>query len=173
MILFKSLLPGCVALALCGGVCAESPVIEKKLASLVGEDGLSEALDLFTVDKEKMLASVREHVASHPDGPFFSLGGAFEGTVDITKDDIDAIISDKPFFMIAASVHGGWCNTKALEMANAEEADKSPHYLFGRDENGELNGYVASAKTVVYMLDQLKVIDEAACWERHPLCWAR
>ena len=131
--------------------------------------GFSSGLQLeFTVDKEKMLASVREYVASHPDGPYFSLGGAFEGTVDITKDDIDAIISDKPFFMIAASVHGGWCNTKALEVANAEEADKSPHYLFGRDENGELNGYVASAKTVVYMLDQLKVIDETALLKTAP-----
>ncbi len=54
MIFFKSLFPGCVALAMCGGACAESPVIEKKLASLVGEDGLSEALDVFTVDKETL-----------------------------------------------------------------------------------------------------------------------
>jgi hypothetical protein len=54
MIFFKSLFPGCVALAMCGGACAESPAIERKLASLVGEDGLSEALDVFTVDKETL-----------------------------------------------------------------------------------------------------------------------
>ncbi len=117
-----------------------------------------------TGDKEKMLAALADYVKNNPDGANFSIGGAFEGTVDITNEDIDKIISDKPFFMIATSVHGGWANTKALEIANAEELDKNEHYMFGRHANGKLNGYVASAKTVVAMMDALKIMDEEAIY---------
>ena len=64
-----------------------------------------------------MLGNVKKYLAAHPNGPFFSFGGAFEGTVGIYRQDIDAIIADRPFLMIAASGHGGWANTKALEAA--------------------------------------------------------
>ncbi len=53
MILFRFIHSGCVALSMCGGACAESSALEKKLASLVGEEGLSESLEVFTVDKER------------------------------------------------------------------------------------------------------------------------
>ena len=43
----------------------------------------------------------------------YSFGGTFAGTVDITKEEIDAIIKDKPFVMISQVGHGGWANSKA------------------------------------------------------------
>jgi len=41
---------------MCGSANTEPPALEAKLASLVGEDGLSEAIDVFTVDKTKLYA---------------------------------------------------------------------------------------------------------------------
>jgi predicted amidohydrolase YtcJ len=88
----------------------------------------------FSRDAEIMLNNVREYVAANPDSPYFSFGGAFEGTVEIYLDDIDAIISDQPFLMIAASGHGGWANTKALEMAGIVKDELDPIDSFGREE---------------------------------------
>ena len=73
-------------------------------------------------DKEKMLQALGDYVNANPDGPFLSMGGAFEGLVDIVRHDIDKIVSDKPFLMIAGTGHGGWANTKALEALGVVKA---------------------------------------------------
>ena len=83
-----------------------------------------------------MLGNVRDYVAANPDGPFLSFGGAFEGTVDISRQDIDAIIADQPFLMMAASGHGGWANTRALEMAGIVKGEADPIDSFGREDDG-------------------------------------
>lgn len=44
---------GCIILALCSGVLADVGDVEMKIARLVNEDGLSDALDVFVVDKDK------------------------------------------------------------------------------------------------------------------------
>ena len=89
---------------------------------------------------------LRDYVETNPEGPAFSIGGAFEVTIAITRHDIDKIVADKPFFMIATSVHGGWVNSKELEIASAEELDKNKQFMFGRDENGELIHFIPEQK---------------------------
>ena len=117
-------------------------------------------------DAEIMLGNVKEYVASHPDGPYFSFGGAFEGTVEIYRDDLDAIISDKPFLMIAASGHGGWCNTKALEVAGIVKDEPDPIDSFAREADGTPNGYVGSSAAVFYMIDKLNLMRKKAILEQ-------
>ena len=117
-------------------------------------------------DAEIMLDNVREYVVANPAGPFFSFGGAFEGTVDIYRADIDAIISDQPFLMIAASGHGGWANSRALEMAGILKDEPDPIDSFGRDADGTPNGYVASSAAVFYMIDALGLISKEAVLEQ-------
>lgn len=114
----------------------------------------------YSEDAEKMLAAVTEYVANNPDAPTFSMGGSYEGRVEIYREDIDAIISDKPFLMIAASGHGGWANTMALEMAGITKDTPDPVDSWERDEDGTPTGYVRSSAAVVYMLDQLKLITQ-------------
>jgi len=68
--------------------------------------GLSSGLQLEqTDDKEQVLAGVSDDVRNHPHGPMFSMGGAWEGTVDITRGDFGAIVPGRPFFMIGLGVH--------------------------------------------------------------------
>ncbi len=111
-------------------------------------------------DKDKMLRAVADWVEANPEGPFFSFGGAFEGLVDISRQDIDKIIADRPFLMIAASGHGGWANSKALEMVGVVKGKPDPIDHFGREQDGTPDGYVGSAAAVFYMVGNLGLIQE-------------
>lgn len=112
----------------------------------------------YSEDKDKMLAALKEYVTSQPDAPAFSFGGSYEGRVEIYRQDIDAIVSDKPFLMVAASGHGGWCNTKALEKAGITKETEDPVDSFQREKDGTPNGYVESSAAVLWMLGNLDII---------------
>ncbi len=113
-------------------------------------------------DKKKMLAAVAEWVKANPDGPYFTMGGSFEGMVDITRKDIDKIIADKPFVMVAQTGHGGWVNTKALEMVGVVKGKPDPIDNFERDKDGNPTGFVGTAAAVFYLLEALKMIPPEA-----------
>ncbi len=113
-------------------------------------------------DKDEMLRAVADYVKTNPDGPFFSFGGAFEGLVDITRHDIDKVIADRPFFMIAGTGHGGWANSKALEMAGVVKGKADPIDHFGREKDGTPTGYVGSAAAVFYTMGTLRLIPKEA-----------
>jgi len=116
----------------------------------------------FTTDKKKMLAELKEYVDANPDGPYYSFGGAFAGTVDITKEEIDAIIKDKPFVMIAQCGHGGWANSKALEVCGIKADKPDPVDYWARDENGQLTGEVGSSPAIWMMVRTLDLIQKQA-----------
>ena len=105
----------------------------------------------YTEDAGKMLSSLKEYVTNEPDAPAFSFGGSYEGRVEIYRQDIDKIISDRPFLMVAASGHGGWCNTKALEKAGITKNTKDPVDSFQREKDGTPNGYIESSAAVLRM----------------------
>ncbi len=111
-------------------------------------------------DKEEMLRAVAEWVEAKPDGPFFSFGGAFEGLVDITRHDIDKIIADRPFLMVAGTGHGGWANSKALEAVGVVKGKPDPIDHFGRETDGTPTGYVGTSAAVFYMIGTLGFIQK-------------
>jgi len=103
-------------------------------------------------DKNKMLAELEEYLEENPDGPFIAFGGAYESRVEIHRKELDAITGpDRPFFIMAATGHGGWANTKALELAGVT-ADEEPIDFFGKDDDGTRNGYVGTAAACGYMM---------------------
>lgn len=102
-------------------------------------------------DKDVMLQEVREYLETNPDGPFIAYGGAYENTVEIHRTELDAVTGDRPFFIMAATGHGGWANTAALEFAGVT-ADDEPIDFFGRDPDGTPNGYVGTAAAAYYMM---------------------
>ena len=113
----------------------------------------------YSENKEKMLNAVRDHLEENPDdGPFWSFGGSYEGRVDITRQDIDEIISDKPFVMVAASGHGAWINSKALEMIGVTRDTPDPIDTFERDADGTPNGYLSSSAAAMYAVNALGLI---------------
>ncbi len=113
-------------------------------------------------DKKKMLDGVAAWVAANPDGPYFSMGGSFEGLVDIDRKDIDKIIADQPFVMIAQTGHGGWANTKALEMSGVVKGKPDPIDSFAREKDGTPTGFVRSSAAVFYLVERLKLIPPEA-----------
>ena len=113
-------------------------------------------------DKDKMLKAVADWVKANPEGPFFSFGGAFEGLVNITRHDIDKIIPDQPFLMVAGTGHGGWANTKALEAVGVVKGKPDTIDHFGRENDGTPDGYVGTSAAVFYMLGKLRLIPTEA-----------
>ncbi len=113
-------------------------------------------------DKDEMLRAVADYVEANPNGPFFSFGGSAEGLVEITRQDIDAIIADQPFLMVAATGHGGWANTKALEMTGVIKGEPDPIDHFEREQDGTPTGYVGSSAAAFYVLGTLQLISEEA-----------
>lgn len=113
-------------------------------------------------DKDLMLDALEEYVRANPEGPFYSMGGAYEGSVDIDRQDIDKVISDRPFVMISASGHGGWANSKALEMAGIVKGQPDPIDHYGRDEDGTPNGYLGSSAAIFYLIIELDLFTREA-----------
>ena len=111
-------------------------------------------------DKDVMLAEVQEYLEANPDGPFMAYGGAYESTVEIHRTELDAVTGDRPFFIMAATGHGGWANTAALEFAGVT-ADDEPIDFFGRDTDGTPNGYVGTAAAAYYMMGVAGLSKEA------------
>lgn len=60
-----------------------------------------------------------------------------------TKESLDKYFPDRPVFLLNAEAHGGWVNSKALEIAGITRDTEAP---FGgkifKDENGEPTGFL-------------------------------
>ena len=63
------------------------------------------------------------------------------GDVKLTRQILDAAFPDIPVYISEASLHGGWCNTKCLEMAGVLNTE-IPVETIHRDENGTAVGTV-------------------------------
>lgn len=65
------------------------------------------------------LARIKKYADEHPDEPFIVGGGwameCFPGGTP-RKEDLDAIVPDRPVFLFNKDVHGAWVNSKALEI---------------------------------------------------------
>ena len=120
----------------------------------------------YSEDKKKMLEAVEKYVKDFPDAPMFSFGGSYEGRVEIYRQDLDKIISNKPFLMIAASGHGGWCNTKALEVAGITKDVPDPIDSFQREDDDTPNGYLETSASTMWMLAKLNIVKQESVMEQ-------
>ena len=79
--------------------------------------------------REDYLRIIAEHAAAHP-GPDWITGGGwsmpqFPGGTP-RKEDLDAIVSDRPVFLFNRDVHGAWVNSAALAAAGITAATPDP-----------------------------------------------
>ena len=116
-------------------------------------------------DKQYMMDSLKAYLENQPQGPFLSFGGSYEGMVDISRKDIDQIVSDKPFVMVASSGHGGWVNSKALEAIGVVKGKADPIDFFERDKDGVPTGYVGTSAAIFYTISQLGLIEKKSILE--------
>jgi predicted amidohydrolase YtcJ len=97
-----------------------------------------------TRGREALLAVIAEYAAAHPDLPWIIGGGwymaDFPGGLP-RKEDLDAIVSDRPVLLTNRDGHGAWANSKALEIAGIDRDTADPvDGRIERDPDGEPTG---------------------------------
>ena len=79
--------------------------------------------------REEYLRVISEYAAANPDEEWIIGGGwameAFPGGLP-NKDDLDAIVPDRPVFLFNKDVHGAWVNSVALERAGITKDTPDP-----------------------------------------------
>ncbi|CAL9551307.1 N-substituted formamide deformylase [Nocardiopsis dassonvillei] len=109
--------------------------VEAARCDLTGADSAQECLD-----------AVRAYADSHPDTPGgWVLGGGwamswFSGGTP-AKDLLDAVVPDRPVFLINADHHGAWANSRALALAGVDARTPDPaDGRIERDADGTPSG---------------------------------
>ncbi|MBI4902200.1 MAG: amidohydrolase [Acidobacteria bacterium] len=79
-----------------------------------------------------MQAKIAEYAKAHPEKAWITGRGweyyCFPGQRLPTKEDIDAVVKDRPVFLSAYDGHTGWVNSKALERADINRATRFSGY---------------------------------------------
>ena len=103
--------------------------------NLIGAATLEDALD-----------RIRAYSAAHPDAPWIAGGGWrmewFErGTP--SKKQLDQVTGGRPAFLLNRDLHGGWANSRALELTGFDaNTPDPPDGRFEREPDGSLQGTV-------------------------------
>jgi predicted amidohydrolase YtcJ len=78
---------------------------------------------------EAIAARIREYATAHPDRPWIEGQGwyyaSFPGGAP-TRQQLDALVPDRPAFIAAFDGHTGWANSKALALAGITRHTRSP-----------------------------------------------
>ncbi len=93
--------------------------------------------------REGYLRRIREYAGEHPDAWILGGGWAMDvfpgGTP--ARDDLDAVVPDRPVFLPNRDGHSAWVNSKALELAGiTRDAPDPPDGRIERDARGEPRG---------------------------------
>jgi predicted amidohydrolase YtcJ len=79
--------------------------------------------------RQEYLDAIARYAEDNPAEPWIVGGGwameYFPGGTP-TKDDLDAIVGDRPVFLFNRDVHGAWVNSKALEIAGIDRDTPDP-----------------------------------------------
>ena len=90
------------------------------------------------------LDAIAGYASAHPDLDWITGGGwAITAFPDgrPTKEDLDAIVPDRPVFLMNTDVHGAWVNSKALELGGITASTPDPwDGRIERDDAGEPMG---------------------------------
>jgi predicted amidohydrolase YtcJ len=73
--------------------------------------------------------AVRRYVVGNPDAPWVLGGGwsmAAFGVEGPTASELDALVADRPAFLVNADHHGAWVNTLALQLAGIDRNTPDP-----------------------------------------------
>jgi predicted amidohydrolase YtcJ len=123
--------------------------------------------------RQAYLEHIARYAADNPDLPWIIGGGwAMEHFPGGTprKEDLDAIVPDRPVFLMNRDVHGAWANSKALELAGITRGTPDP--ADGRIERdpgtGEPTGVLHEGAAYAYQ-DRYVPAPSLEDWERATL----
>jgi predicted amidohydrolase YtcJ len=94
--------------------------------------------------KEKVFEAIRKYAAAHPKDPWI-LGGGWDLPLfpggNPTRQELDAIVPDRPALLSSSDGHSSWANTKALAIAGITKATPDPPAgRIERDSQGNPSG---------------------------------
>lgn len=98
-----------------------------------------------TTGREQYLAAVAQFAHANPASPWIIGGGwameYFPGG-NPRKEDLDAIVPDRPVFLMNRDIHGAWVNSRALEIAGitADTTDPADGHIVRDPVTGEPTG---------------------------------
>jgi predicted amidohydrolase YtcJ len=110
--------------------------------------GGSLSLEQLRLDDAETLAALAQRVkdwaGAHPDARWVTGEGwtyaAFPGGLP-SRAQLDAVVPDRPAWLVSYDGHTGWANSVALRLAEVTRATKDPAGgAVGRDERGEPTG---------------------------------
>lgn len=126
--------------------------IESHLHLFVGAGELDHLQLLGVVGFDALSQALRDYATSHPDLPVILGQGCDYDVVgrSLTRQDLDAILPDRPVCVLAADHHTAWANTLALERAGILEGrslGRGNEIVMGNDglATGELREFQAKA----------------------------
>lgn len=94
--------------------------------------------------REAVLARIREYATAHPDAAWIIGSGWYmpdfpNGTP--RREDLDAVVPDRPAFLPNRDGHSAWVNTRALELAGVDRTTPDPaDGRIERDPDGTPSG---------------------------------
>jgi predicted amidohydrolase YtcJ len=102
---------------------------------------------------------IAAHAAAHPDAPWIVGGGWYTPTFGADgphRRDLDAVVADRPVFLMNTDTHAAWVNTRALELGGISEATPDPwDGYFVRDETGMPTGCLQEGTAYTFWADHV------------------
>jgi predicted amidohydrolase YtcJ len=113
--------------------------------------------DLHTLaDYQDRIAA---HAAAHPDDAWLVGGGWYGplfGEDGPHRRDLDAVVPDRPVFLMNTDTHAAWVNTRALEVAGITAATPDPwDGYFVRDADGTPTGCLQEGTAYTYWAEHV------------------
>lgn len=127
---------------------------------------LSHGVDLQVPTRQDALAAIAAYAKAHPEGPVRGFGWRVDmfGPEGPTRQELDAVLPDRPGFFFAIDAHSMWANTAALEAAGVSRGTPDPvpgFSYYARDANGDPTGYVLEINAVLSLVNAIDPIDAA------------
>ena len=108
---------------------------------------------------EDYLERIRSHVQAHPDEPWVVGGGWYApvfGGDGPHRRQLDAIVPDRPVYLMNTDTHAAWVNSRALELAGITAATPDPwdgYYV--RDPDGMPTGCLQEGTAYSFWSDRM------------------
>jgi predicted amidohydrolase YtcJ len=124
------------------------------------------SLDTYATP-ELWLAQIKQFAEDNPDAPqllgYGFLASAF-GPQGPTAKMLDSVVSDRPIFIWDEGFHGGWINTKAMQLLNLtkDTVDPTPGFsYYKRDNEGNPSGYLLEVTASMAVADLNLITSES------------
>jgi predicted amidohydrolase YtcJ len=135
-------------------------------AAFGGRNLLSLNLDELST-KRGYLDAIAAHASAHPELPWITGGGWYNavfGEAGPRREDLDAVVPDRPVFLMNTDVHGAWVNSRALEAGAISAGTPDPwDGYFVRDADGSPTGMLHEGTAYAFAANVVPRTD-AATW---------